>query len=161
MWLLPVRPHRRPDRVEPGPIRPPAQGLPDRGSRNGPGELGRFLFTAERYDSGHAALAALLGLNGLRVSEACAANIEDLGVERGHRTLRIVGKGNKPAVIPLVPRVRHGPSTWPSESDTMVRICAAATASDWTGAPRIAGCAPSANEPVSGSSTPTCSAQLS
>ena len=52
----------------------------------------------------HAALAVLLGLNGLRVSEACATNIEDLGFERGHRTLRIVGKGNKPAVIPLVPR---------------------------------------------------------
>ena len=67
-------------------------------------ELGKFLFTAERYDHDHAALAVLLGLNGLRVSEACAANIEDLGVPRGHRTLRIVGKGNKPAVIPLVPR---------------------------------------------------------
>ena len=25
-------------------------------------------------------------------------------MERGHRTLRILGKGNKPAVIPLVPR---------------------------------------------------------
>jgi integrase len=46
----------------------------------------------------------LLGLNGLRVSEACATNIEDLGVERGHRTLRVVGKGNKPATVPLVPR---------------------------------------------------------
>jgi integrase len=46
----------------------------------------------------------LLGLNGLRVSEACATNIEDLGIERGHRTLRIVGKGNKPATVPLVPR---------------------------------------------------------
>jgi integrase len=68
------------------------------------GELGRFLFTAERLDRAHAALAVLLGLNGLRVSEACATNIEDLGLERGHRTLRIVGKGNKPAVIPLVPR---------------------------------------------------------
>ena len=45
----------------------------------------------------------LLGLNGLRVSEACATNIEDLGFERGHRTLRIVGKGNKPATV-LVPR---------------------------------------------------------
>jgi integrase/recombinase XerD len=45
----------------------------------------------------------LLGLNGLRVSEACATNI-DLGVERGHRTLRIVGKGNKPATVPRVPR---------------------------------------------------------
>ncbi|MEO6125901.1 MAG: tyrosine-type recombinase/integrase [Ilumatobacteraceae bacterium] len=68
------------------------------------GELGTFLFTAERIDRPHAALAALLGLNGLRVGEACQTNIEDLGFERGHRTLRIVGKGNKPAVIPIVPR---------------------------------------------------------
>jgi len=67
-------------------------------------ELGTFLFTAERFDRDHAALAVLLGLNGLRMSEACGANIEDLGFERGHRTLRITGKGNKPAVIPLVPR---------------------------------------------------------
>jgi integrase/recombinase XerD len=68
------------------------------------GELGTFLFTAERCDHDHAALAVLVGLNGLRVSEACGTNIEDLGSERGHRTLRIVGKGNKPALIPLVPR---------------------------------------------------------
>ena len=67
-------------------------------------ELGRFLFTSERVDRQHAALAVLLGLNGLRVSEACDTNIDDLGFERGHRTLRIIGKGNKPAVIPLVPR---------------------------------------------------------
>ena len=62
------------------------------------------MFSAEHYDQAHAALAVLLGLNGLRVSEACATNVEDLGIERRHRTLRIVGKGNKPAVIPLVPR---------------------------------------------------------
>ena len=68
------------------------------------GALGTFLFTAERFDHAHAALAVLLGLNGLRVSEACATDIEGLGLERGHRTLSIVGKGNKPAVIPLVPR---------------------------------------------------------
>ena len=67
-------------------------------------ELGSLLFAAERVDQAHAALAVLLGLNGLRVSEACSADIENLGSERGHRTLRIVGKGNKPAVIPLVPR---------------------------------------------------------
>ena len=46
----------------------------------------------------------LLGLNGLPVSEACDTNIEDMGMERGHRVLRIVGKGHKPALIPLVPR---------------------------------------------------------
>jgi site-specific recombinase XerD len=62
-------------------------------------ELGTFLFTAERRDADHSALAALLGLNGLRVSEACGTNIEDLGFDRGHRTLRIIGKGSKPAVV--------------------------------------------------------------
>ncbi len=67
-------------------------------------ELGVFLFTAEQYDRDHAALAVLLGLNGLHVSEACATNVEDFGFERGHRVLGIVGKGNKPAKIPLVPR---------------------------------------------------------
>lgn len=46
----------------------------------------------------------LLGLNGLRVSGACETDIGDLGFDRGHRTLRILGKGHEPAVIPLVPR---------------------------------------------------------
>lgn len=46
----------------------------------------------------------LLGLNGLRVTEACETNIEDMAFERGHRVLRLIGKGNKPALIPLVPR---------------------------------------------------------
>ena len=67
-------------------------------------ELASFLYTAERISPVHAALAVLLGLNGLRISEACGANVEDLGYERGHRTLQIIGKGNKPATIPLVPR---------------------------------------------------------
>ncbi len=60
------------------------------------GELGTSLFTAERFDRDHARLAVLLGLNGLRMSETCATNIEGLGVQRGHRTLHIIGKGNEP-----------------------------------------------------------------
>jgi integrase/recombinase XerD len=47
-------------------VQPAEQHAMDRG------ELGRFLFSAEHYDRAHAALAVLLGLNGLRVSEACA-----------------------------------------------------------------------------------------
>jgi integrase len=76
-------------------------------------ELGVFLFTAEHFDRAHAALAVLLGLNGLRVSEACATDVEHLGLERGHRTLRVVGKGNKPAVIPRAPHgADHRPCRW-------------------------------------------------
>ena len=62
-------------------------------------------------DHAHAALAVLLGLNGLRVSEACDTNIEDLAFERGHRVLRIVGKGNKPALIS--PGPAYGPNDRP------------------------------------------------
>ncbi len=67
--------------------------------------LRRCLFGAEALHHDHAALAVLLELSGLRVSEACATNIEDFGLGRGHaQTLRIMGKGAKPAVIPLVAR---------------------------------------------------------
>src|SRR6201986_2860196 len=98
----------------------------------------RLLFTAERFDHAHAALAVLLGLNGLRVAEACGANIEDMGMEGGHRVLRIVGKGSKPALIPLVPRT-PGPSIWPSANAGTVRSCSARTAAGWIGVPLTAG----------------------
>jgi len=38
------------------------------------------------------------------VSEAAGADIEHLGVERGHRTLVITRKGGKVVTIPLAPR---------------------------------------------------------
>jgi integrase len=41
--------------------------------------------------AGHA-LISLLALNGLRVSEATGADIEHLGLERGHRTLTVTAK---------------------------------------------------------------------
>jgi Phage integrase, N-terminal SAM-like domain len=41
------------------------------------GELATFLYSAERVSPTHAALAVLLGLNGLRDSEACGANVEE------------------------------------------------------------------------------------
>ena len=50
------------------------------------------------------ALISLLALNGLRVSEATGADIEHLGLERGHRTLTITSKGGKVVTIPLAPR---------------------------------------------------------
>jgi integrase/recombinase XerD len=50
------------------------------------------------------ALISLLALNGLRVSEALGVDIEDLGLERGHRTLTILRKGGKLVTIPMAPR---------------------------------------------------------
>lgn len=48
------------------------------------------------------ALVSLMGLMGLRVSEAISINVEDIhGENRGYRTLSIIGKGSKPATIPI------------------------------------------------------------
>jgi integrase/recombinase XerD len=49
------------------------------------------------------ALISLLALNGLRVSEATGADVEHLGLERGHRTPTITRKGGKVVTIPLAP----------------------------------------------------------
>jgi integrase/recombinase XerD len=50
------------------------------------------------------ALSCLLALNGLRVSETLAADVADLGHERGHRTLRLCRKGGKRQTVALAPR---------------------------------------------------------
>jgi integrase/recombinase XerD len=50
------------------------------------------------------ALVSLLALNGLRVSEALGADIDALGLERGHRTLTVTRKGGKVVTTPLAPR---------------------------------------------------------
>jgi integrase/recombinase XerD len=67
-------------------------------------ELGALLVAAGLGPSAEHALISLLALNGLRVSEATGADIEHLGLERGHRTLTITRKGGKVVTIPLAPR---------------------------------------------------------
>ena len=71
-------------------------------------ELIRFLQVAQTITVHHGALAFLLGINALRASEAAAVRIEDYAdTLRGHRVLHLVGKGNKPATMPLtVPVLR-------------------------------------------------------
>jgi integrase/recombinase XerD len=65
-------------------------------------ELGALVAAARASTPSDAALITLLGLLGLRVSEACDVQIEDThGFVRGHRTLTLVGKGRKPATVPL------------------------------------------------------------
>jgi integrase/recombinase XerD len=68
-------------------------------------ELGAFIACGAAGSPTDHALACLLGLLGLRVSEACSIDVEDLGMERGHRIVTVVGKGSKLAVIPLPPRI--------------------------------------------------------
>jgi integrase/recombinase XerD len=65
------------------------------------------LLTAARQSSNLVdfALVAMLGLLGLRIFEATAADIADLGDQHGHRVLRVCGKGAKVVLIPLPPAV--------------------------------------------------------
>ena len=67
-------------------------------------EVGALLVAAGLGPASEHALISLLALNGLRVSEATGANIEAMGLERGHRTLTILRKGGKVVTIPLAPR---------------------------------------------------------
>jgi integrase/recombinase XerD len=67
-------------------------------------ELGALLVAAGVGTAAEHALISLLALNGLQVSEATRADIEHLGLERGHRTLTITRKGGKIVTIPLAPR---------------------------------------------------------
>jgi integrase/recombinase XerD len=70
----------------------------------GRNELSAFMVQAGIAKPRDHALASLLALNGLRVSEALNADVEDLGFERGHHVLQIVRKGGKRATVPLAPR---------------------------------------------------------
>ena len=67
-------------------------------------EVGAMLVAAGLSGARDHALISLLALNGLRVSEAIGADIERLGLERGHRTLVVLRKGGKTVTIPLAPR---------------------------------------------------------
>jgi integrase/recombinase XerD len=68
----------------------------------------RALVAAADADTGAqalrtAAVVRLLLHNALRVDEACAADIADLGEDSGHRVLRVVRKGSRKAKVPLTP----------------------------------------------------------
>ena len=61
-----------------------------------------MVYAARASTPSDSALITMLAMLGLRVSEACNVRIENThGELRGHRTLSIIGKGTKPATIPL------------------------------------------------------------
>jgi integrase/recombinase XerD len=72
-----------------------------------PDEVDRLLAAADA-ESGpaavrHRAVLALLADLGLRVGEVVSLDVTDVGWERGHRSVRFVGKGGKPRRRALTP----------------------------------------------------------
>jgi integrase len=96
---------RRPRQTGPHPNQLLRRGTPSAGRRGRTGcrALGPRHPADVAARTGSASIS-LLVLNGLRVSEAIGADIEHLGLERGHRTLVITRKGGKLVTIPLAPR---------------------------------------------------------
>jgi len=123
-------------------------------------ELGRFLFTAERVDHDHAALAMLLGLNGLRsakhVPPTSKISASSEATEHSRSSARATS---------LQPsRCHHespGQSTWPSANATMDRSSDEPTEPASIDAPPTAGSRRLAAGPTSLRSTHTCSAPRS
>ncbi|MDP9444463.1 MAG: tyrosine-type recombinase/integrase, partial [Actinomycetota bacterium] len=66
-----------------------------------PLEFAAVLTTARQHSPTAHALVALLGMLGLRVTETCTAQISDLHDVGGYEVLHVLGKGAKPADIPL------------------------------------------------------------
>lgn len=75
-------------------------------------EARRFLAAADADSPRTSALIRLLVANGLRVSEAIEADVAQLGHERGHRVLRILGKGSKAARVALAPPTARAIDTY-------------------------------------------------
>jgi len=66
-------------------------------------ELGAFIAQGTAGSVVDQALACLLGLLGLRISEALNIDIEHLGIERGHRTVTVFGQGFQAGGHPAAP----------------------------------------------------------
>lgn len=67
-------------------------------------QLADWIDAGEALGGYDAITALVLGLNALRVGELCSCDVESIGEERYHHTLRFIGKGSRPAVVPLPPR---------------------------------------------------------
>ncbi len=65
-------------------------------------EVGALLVAAGLGAPVEHALMSVVALNGLRVSEAIGADIEALGLERGHRTLTVLRKDGKMVTVVIL-----------------------------------------------------------
>lgn len=67
-------------------------------------QLADWIDAGEALGGYDAITALILGLNALRVGELCSCDVTSIGEDRYHHTLRFIGKGAQPALVPLPPR---------------------------------------------------------
>jgi len=75
-------------------------------------------------------------MNGLRISEALGADVDDLDHDRGHRTLKILREGGKHVTMALAPRTGRTLDLYIGER-TVARSSSGSTGNGWTATPRI------------------------
>jgi integrase len=73
----------------------------------------------------------MLGLLGLRIFEATGADVEALEEVHGHCVLRVRGKGDKVALIPLSPAIGRAIDR-AIDTAPLDRSCEAEPATAWT-----------------------------
>ena len=95
-------------------------------------EYAAYLTTARHLGPTEHAIAVLGGMMGLRATEMATLTVESFGTVRGYATLLVVGKGDKPARVP-VPIPPSGPFRPPSMAAPAGRCCAPAPVPAWTG----------------------------
>jgi integrase len=76
-----------------------------------PLEFAALLAAARTSGPNDHALVCLLGMLGLRISEACAGDITDIRDDAGYEVPHVLGKGVKPADIPDMRRSRSPAAT--------------------------------------------------
>jgi integrase/recombinase XerD len=64
-------------------------------------EYAAYLTAARTLSDDHHAIAVLAGMMGLRATEMADLTVESLAVVRGYSTLTFIGKGDKPARVPV------------------------------------------------------------
>lgn len=69
-----------------------------------PQEVDALLAAAARAGRRHRAVVTFLADLGLRVGELVGLDLDDVGWERGHRTVRFIGKGGRPRRRVLTPQ---------------------------------------------------------
>ncbi|QKO02354.1 tyrosine integrase [Gordonia phage BlingBling] len=88
--------------------RPKVQPNPDQRIALTRPELQRLEAVAAASCPADHALVMLMGYCGLRVSEACSLDVTDCHeIAKAHRCVRFVGKGGRPALVPMPPAVQR------------------------------------------------------